>query len=409
MNQTDAVAFQKISFSQWEQAVSKLLKEPKKLQDLEYSIADQISMKPLYVAESLTEELAYLADFHAQWLKVFPQKKPQFFVHGYGFENLTESERAEAESYHLAGLMLEGATAIPQTKIPVFRRFGSDSSSNEFDPLGDAFRLGRLPAENWQALKAPKVVVHASDVHQAGGTSIQELAFGLLLAARYAETYGSKLEEITFQVAVGPAFWEDLAKMRTMRLLWMNLAKIHGINPAIATFRAQTSTLYWSRTDTDTNLIRHSAEVLSALLGGADQLLVHPHTFDPAQRLQAMRLGLNLGHLAQKEAHVDAYTDPAHGSFYLENLTHELAKAGWALFAQWAEFSPGALIQSEIIPKAAKANFQQLKRDFEAKTLVQIGVNRFPNELSRSSSPFPVFVGPAKPTFAALDPVFLDA
>jgi methylmalonyl-CoA mutase len=82
-------------------------------------------------------------------------------------------------------------------------------------------------------------------------------------------------------------------------------------------------------------------------VGGADSLASSP--FDEAIGLPdafSRRIALNTQVLLKEETHLRRVTDPAGGSWYVESLTDQLARAAWALFQEFE--SKGGMIQALV-------------------------------------------------------------
>ena len=81
-------------------------------------------------------------------------------------------------------------------------------------------------------------------------------------------------------------------------------------------------------------------------MGGCDSLYVEPFGFDA-------HLAVNVQRILQEEAHLDAVSDPAGGSYYVEALTDALAREAWKLFQQVeAEGGFAAAMASGSVEKA---------------------------------------------------------
>lgn len=186
----------------------------------------------------------------------------------------------------------------------------------------------------------------------------------------------------------------------------MNFCSLHGQSDENLKIRVQTSTVTWSKTDSDTNLLRHTLGAMAAILGGADELLVFPHRFESNNQLEACRLALDIGHLALEESHMQDFVDPAAGSFLADTITHNLAREAWATFTKWSQIGWSQLFDNQILQKEIKKSAEDLKTQFADGKLAMVGVNIFPSEFSRLSDPFP---SPNEWDNSALPPLFLDA
>ena len=79
-----------------------------------------------------------------------------------------------------------------------------------------------------------------------------------------------------FQVAVGPNYFFEIAKLRALRVLYASMAREYGFNEnciILATPSRRNKTLY----DYNVNLLRTTTECMSAVLGGADSICNLPY------------------------------------------------------------------------------------------------------------------------------------
>ena len=220
-----------------------------------------------------------------------------------------------------------------------------------------------------------------------GGTAVQQLAYSLnTTAALLAELPNEEVPlaqvaaALHVHLAVQTNYFLEIAKLRALRRLWPTLLHAYEL-PADAAnaLRLHASTGTWMLTTLDphTNLLRHTTEAMSAVLGGADSLSVN--TFDALYAEPndfSGRLARNLSTILREEAGLSRVPDPAAGSYYLETLTDELARAAWTLFQQTEEAGglPAASGQALDAIKAAAA---ETFRRIAAGQQVLVGTNKF--------------------------------
>ncbi|MCB9082424.1 MAG: hypothetical protein H6555_12015 [Lewinellaceae bacterium] len=144
---------------------------------------------------------------------------------------------------------------------------------------------------------------------------------------------------LQFSVAVSSSYFVAIAKLRALRILWNNVLRGYGItNPApteIVVHLAKET----QDENPNTNMIRATTQAMSAIIGGADRLYVLPANAalkEPSTSF-SRRIARNVQHLLRFESHLHAVTDPAAGSYYIEQLTDALATKAWALFQELEE------------------------------------------------------------------------
>lgn len=219
------------------------------------------------------------------------------------------------------------------------------------DPLGYEARTGqpydfapvaalaRRCADGYPGLRA--LTVDALPYHEAGGSAAQELGTSLATGVAYLRELteaGLGVEQACAQLEFRYAATADqfltIAKLRAARRLWARVAEACGAPAAGAQLQhVVTSPVMMTRRDPWVNMLRTTIATLAAGAGGADSVTVLP--FDDALGLPdafARRIARNTSTILIEESHLSRVIDPAGGSWYVERLTDELARAGWEFF-----------------------------------------------------------------------------
>ncbi len=391
----------------WKKKLESDSRNPIRLEDLQWQLSEEIRLNPIYDAGSLGPEHAYLIDFHKHWKEQKLNWKPAFKVSALPTASLSENEIAEAEKLGF----------VAWSGIPVG---GKNRVMAEPEFLDDPI-VESLCAGNWtndfkklqQDRKLNSIQIHASAFHHAGANAVEDLAFALVVAEQYRilignERFSELAGNATIHLGTGTSFFLEIARFRAMRLLWMNFCDQNGAGKQAGNIQGETSLVTWSHSDPDSNLLRHTSAMMSAVMGGADSILVHPHTLDPALASDAIRQSVNIGHLALEEAHLGDAFDPGSGSYLIEILSHELAQKAWGLFCKWQQMPFKETVESGFFAKTAEASAEILKEKFASGKLVMTGVNRHPSELARKSPAFPK-QSDSETDFQSLKKLFLDA
>ncbi len=164
---------------------------------------------------------------------------------------------------------------------------------------------------------------------------------------RNANIYLQKLSErgipvqdianaMQFSVLVGKSYFLEIARLRTLKLLWFNVLKAWNAPLQSPTIVAHFQPEAYS-TDLYTNMIRATTMAMSAVQGGSSRLTVLP--YDAGRETQSAypqafsrRIARNVQHLMKMESALDEVADPAAGSYYIETLTRQLAERAWEEF-----------------------------------------------------------------------------
>ncbi len=232
--------------------------------------------------------------------------------------------------------------------------------------------------------------IHADSFEAAGATSVEEIGLALaagidLLAA--LQDRGIDLSRaaaaIEFSFAIGANYFVQIAKLRAFRMAWARVADSFGISPEASRAQISARTSSWNKTvyDSHINILRATTEAMSAILGGADTVVVAP--FDECYKSPdeaSRRLARNTQLLLKHEAWLGRVADPGGGSYYLETITDSLAREGWALM-QTIESSGGCLkAQSDgTIPRLLQQSSAARDESVARRRRIFIGTNQFAN------------------------------
>lgn len=147
--------------------------------------------------------------------------------------------------------------------------------------------------------------------------------------------------QIQFSVQVGTTYFVEIAKLRALKILWLNVLTAWKAGAALPLIEVRFAAGSYQEADPYSNLIRATTMSLSAVLGGTNRLTVLPYDtpisyfqFPISTTPRGLRFARNIQHLLKMESFLDQAADPAAGSYYIETLTRQLAQAAWHTFQQ---------------------------------------------------------------------------
>ncbi|GER00470.1 hypothetical protein JCM17845_10930 [Iodidimonas gelatinilytica] len=257
-------------------------------------------------------------------------------------------------------------------------------------PLPDALReAGALAAQCHDRFpKMTALSVSSEAAHSAGATEAQELAIALATGLAYlraSEQAGLALDDaarqIRFCLMADTDVTLTIAKFRAMRCLWSRVLMACGVAQPIMALDAQTAPRMMSRRDPMVNVLRATMACFGASIGGADALMISPHTdaIGIADDF-ARRIARNVQIILAEESHLGRVMDPAGGSFTMEAQSNQLAEKAWDIF-QSIEANGGmeaALMDGKIAAMLEKS-WSNLQKDVATRRVPLIGVSEFPN------------------------------
>jgi methylmalonyl-CoA mutase len=227
--------------------------------------------------------------------------------------------------------------------------------------------------------------------HNAGASAVQELAFTLATANEYFAQLTNQslpIDKITphFQMTlgVGSNYFIEIAKIRAARLLYSKIIEqYHPEHKSSHKLFINCINSRFNKTvfDPYTNLLRATTEAMSAIIGGVDCLIIEP--FDIAYKepdAVSNRLSRNIQNILLDESYLNKVQDVAAGSYYIENLTDQIATKAWELFKE-IEARGGfyeAALQGFIQDEIDKTN-EKRKVLMTSGRENMLGTNIFPN------------------------------
>jgi methylmalonyl-CoA mutase len=179
-------------------------------------------------------------------------------------------------------------------------------------------------------------------IQEAGANAALELAYTLADGKEYIRTAiaaGLDIDafapRLSFFWGIGMNFYMEIAKLRAARLLWAKIvAEFNPKNPKSSMLRTHSQTSGWSLTEQDpyNNVVRTTIEAMAAVFGGTQSL--HTNALDEAIALPtefSARIARNTQLIIQEETGITKVVDPWGGSYFMENLTQNIADKAWEL------------------------------------------------------------------------------
>lgn len=241
--------------------------------------------------------------------------------------------------------------------------------------------------------------INAAGYNNRGANSVTELAAiasNLNEQLHRLEAAGklSSVGKIYISLATDTLFYEQIAKLRALRILVHTLLKAYSISPTLF-IHAETSHIYRSHIDMHSNMLRDTIAAMAAVSGGADAVTVYPYDF--AVRMPSgfsRRMAKNIQLLLREEAYLHHIADISAGSYYIETLTQQLADAAWEQFRQLEQqggWEPAQTTIEQLVTTQADLLIQAYKTGKQ----VLIGANKYKNNMEAEVPSFrPGFPAP---------------
>jgi methylmalonyl-CoA mutase len=300
-----------------------------------------------------------------------------------------------AAAEQLFALYADGPATIPARDaagnlgadpLGLLARTGRDGDTAR--QLGEAALLAARCASEFPGLRA--LTVDALPYHDAGASAAQELGLSMATAVAYLRdltrsglTADQAAGQLEFRYAAGADQFLTIAKLRAARRLWSRVVEVCGVSAAGAAQRqhAVTSMVMMTGRDPWVNMLRTTVACLGAGVGGADAITVLP--FDSALGLPddfARRIARNTQAILLDESNLSRVIDPAGGSWYVERLTDQVARAAWDWFQQ-VERAGGqhAALRGGLIAERIAQNWAKRSANLARRREAVTGVSEFPH------------------------------
>ncbi len=272
----------------------------------------------------------------------------------------------------------------PISKFALKGRFFKDEDN--------AFTIGKQIIDAAEKLPHYKTISVNGHVFNSAGASIaQELAFSLASGAEYINKLSEKdltvdqiAPRIKFNFAVGSNYFMEIAKMRAARMLWAKIIEAFGSKESNSMrMHIHAFTSEWNKTlyDPYVNMLRTTTEAMSATIGGIDSLTVKPFNSAFADSTEfSERIARNQQLLLKEESYFDKIADPSAGSYYIENLTENIAEQAWKLFLEIDEAGGFiAALRQGLVQKQIKETAESRDKKIAQRRENFLGTNQFPN------------------------------
>ncbi|OBF18366.1 methylmalonyl-CoA mutase small subunit [Mycobacterium kubicae] len=236
------------------------------------------------------------------------------------------------------------------------------------------------------------ITVDGPSFHNLGANAAWELAATIGAAVSYVRlltesglSVSQALRQISFRLAADDDQFMTIAKMRAARQLWARVAEVAGdAHGGAVRIHAETSLPMMTQRDPWVNMLRTTLAAFGAGVGGADTVLVFPFDvaipggFPGVAASFARRMARNVQLLLLEESHVGQVLDPGGGSWFVEDLTEELAQHAWQHFQDIEARGGFADARDYVAGQIAEIAARRAEDIAHRRTAIT-GVNEFPN------------------------------
>lgn len=216
-------------------------------------------------------------------------------------------------------------------------------------------------------------------LHQNAGASIvQQLGIALAKTKELVEIYGSEIvNKLIFRIAVGGNYFFEMAKLRAFKIVFNQLSKEYDLDEIPYIF-TETSLRNKAVSDNENNLIRSTLELAAAMIGGADAVFSNNYLVEKSTE-NSEEISFKQQIVLAYESIINVFEDASNGSYYVEDITRQIAEKSWAFFVEieenggYLELLKQGTIQKKIYDHAIEE-----QKWVEEGKIKLIGVNLYP-------------------------------
>ena len=269
-----------------------------------------------------------------------------------------------------------------------------------FDPVGEICDNGLIDSDHFHSFGAINsetarmphfygITINTGSFHDSGASAVQEIAFGLNVAVSYLHHLTEKgmspadaVENICISVSIGTSYFMEIAKLRALRYLFSKVVQAYGLadyHPDQLYIHARSDIWSGSILDPYNNLLRHTTQAMSAILGGCNALTILPFDSTFAEPTPfSRRISRNISSILKEEAYFNKVADVAAGSYYIETITDQLVNASWKLFLKVEDkggFSRA--FEKGFIQEEVKKTRKRRLEDIAGRKQKLVGINAY--------------------------------
>ena len=256
------------------------------------------------------------------------------------------------------------------------------SEENRYFSLIDVFVNNEINSQLAEELLSKNfernICVDASLYQNAGASITQQLTFSLGKAKDLAEIFGAEiLNKLVFKFAIGANYFFEIAKIRAFKMLFNQFSKEFNLD-LIPYIFAETSLRNKAKNDEENNLIRSTLEIAATMIAGSDAVFANDFKVQNSTELSE-EISFKQQVVLAYESIINVFEDAANGSYYVEEITHQLAENAWKLFLELE--NSGGFVENLKSGKIAEIIYNQAIAEqnwVEEGKIKLIGVNLYP-------------------------------
>ena len=192
----------------------------------------------------------------------------------------------------------------------------------------DSAKQSEFYNQDWR-----NVLIDVSAIGNDSASIVFELAAALSRGADFLEQSEINKGQLQFNFVVAGNYFFEIAKLRAFRFLWKLITEEYGLKSRSCYIQSELAQYNKSNSDENLNILRATTEAMSAVIGGCDSMVLNGES-SVGRDSNTLRTYNNVFNILKFESNILNADDAASGSFYIESLTEQIAKAAWKQFQE---------------------------------------------------------------------------
>lgn len=134
--------------------------------------------------------------------------------------------------------------------------------------------------------------------------------------------------QLAVSVNLGTDFFIELCKLRAIRQVWKKLIEKRKLTHSQLLIHAVATPWVEKNFEPHGNMLKSTTAAMAAILGGCDLLTVDSENND---QMMTSRIARNVSNILREESFLSKVADPTAGSYFIEDLTQQIAEGAWKL------------------------------------------------------------------------------
>ena len=226
------------------------------------------------------------------------------------------------------------------------------------------------------------LLINLSIIHNAGGSIIDELSFGMYFSSQLLDMAQKSGKKIYFINSMDSKYFLNISKLRALRYFFEVILEKNNIENIEFEIISRSSLREMTLYDESNNMLRNTISTMSSFIGGANFCI--PQAYDVLNQVYlyessdkvALRQSRNIFHTLRDESGLAFVKDASRGSYAIEDLTTQLIEKTQQRLGEYLEFESSYDVIADISLRAKKLA-QKRAEQLATRENIICGINNY--------------------------------